>query len=1064
MEYRTNSSISKADDWEKFEQKLPKGVSETLNMLHDAGRRLLADTSETQVQIIFPRTFPEGWVQLRKDKKVCKKLGLIPLPQNFEYANPQVITSVRAKGHCNGKKKSKEENDYDKKVIASRERFKEKIEKFNMYPVDNSYTPSPLNPSSNIDLEIGKLIAHMNCLIRDRTKEEQLYEAVFGIGNIINNLESILVSNDILNNKIPLPDVIVSDFASKYNDLLGFADSQGFSFQNAATRYPRLFYQTKYDVFVPGMSNKPYTSQEELMKFVITNHSKPYVCVYNTLMGSGKTTLVSTLAELIPLMDGEKTLIYACPEVLNSVKEVVGSNLHALNIKFAIAYTDGNPDEFGFTNVVLKEQNTCKNSPDKPQVILASINATIELLSREHKHKKDYKGNTYKYVLEPKNYVLFYDENTIGLDNQFSSMIQSLSSVYGCLPPQTIFSSATHPDIEQLDNLRKFVEFKRLNAFYSSEFHPSIKDLDEIRDFDKMKDFLNEIKEYDELKEFGDSDKMKALFSSEVQSDIEQLEKLKAFAYRLIPESIFKTINYSKVLIGTQLNKMDGEMFVPHAYCKTSEELARFIGTIDNNMILKKYYTLHLVSAMGEKLRELGIQMEHKHDFVEWMNDLSHRNQESIQNLGMIYLNIVLNISSSNPNIIENFNTIHVINRPISYDNLIKTSEILEGQTFISCANPYEEMMSKFSSHFDMAMQAMGIRSFDDLYEIYKNNKQRCAKQSESSQRALGSSKGDERVSKLDLERERANNSNSVQVPRIPERFLLGKNGNKNSQTGVDCIEWDDVNVGAHPILKFAALFGIFTYSETSNKSYRDFVIERMRNDRCVYVFVDSSFNFGHSFPFNNGIILKNMRAHSAKTLCQLMARAGRPGISDSAIIYADDEIYQVLMNSIYNPDWIDYELINLDKSTEFAYSHYKNLKIRCALWKKKQQSEEEREEEEEEHKRMEKLLFTKKTSLEQKKGLEQRRYDFEQSFDVSENSSVRTIHDEILIERWDLEEEEVKEEVRERVRTQQNQPQRNQTQRIQTQRIQQTNSNGVSANAPSDGMWRRGVALQNRL
>ena len=133
----------------------------------------------------------------------------------------------------------------------------------------------------------------------------------------------------------------------------------------------------------------------------------------------------------------------------------------------------------------------------------------------------------------------------------------------------------------------------------------------------------------------------------------------------------------------------------------------------------------------------------------------------------------------------------------------------------------------------------------------------------------------------------------------------------------MDFVDWD--NVFADDLIKFAALFGIVIYSNSMHHTYQDLVVKILNTGRAIYAFADSSFNYGNSFPFNNGIVLDDMANHSSKTLCQLIARAGRPGVSDSAIIYAGDRVLQVIENSIYDSNFFDIELFNLKKSLELS-------------------------------------------------------------------------------------------------------------------------------------------------
>ena len=165
-------------------------------------------------------------------------------------------------------------------------------------------------------------------------------------------------------------------------------------------------------------------------------------------------------------------------------------------------------------------------------------------------------------------------------------------------------------------------------------------------------------------------------------------------------------------------------------------------------------------------------------------------------------------------------------------------------------------------------------------------------------------------MSKLDQLKDSGESDwNTIKI-EIPTKFKLGE----GTKITIESASWNDLIVD--DILKMAALCGILIYSENLHPSYFNFVNEQLSNERAIYVFVDSTLNYGNSFPFNNGIILNEMSHHSPKTLCQLMARAGRPGVSDSAMIYAGNEIIEKVFNkSIYNdPNYIDIELENLNR------------------------------------------------------------------------------------------------------------------------------------------------------
>jgi len=840
-----NSKI-RPDEWERYERPISQNSIIALYKVCEEGRNIVAGKLESiNEQEIIPRSFIEGYINARKDKIFCEKIGMQTLEKNYSLEKTK-LSNLKKKGHGNGSKKhgSKEENEYNIKLKISENRFKYDFNSF--YANDGKIIPAFVG-TGNIDLTIADLISHLNAMIINKKNEEkELYEAFFGISKIIKKLGEIYVHHDVSNNCIQVHNIIIDDLNKKYNEFVSYYK---FNYETASKLYPRIFYQTKYDKILPGMSIKPYKSQLKMLNFVNDNLDKSFTCVFNTLMGMGKTTLVTALAEIILIKDSSKTLIYICPEDLKSVREIVGRNLHQSNINFAVAYIDGIEDLNGNYKVIIKEQNACKYSQKKPAIILAGVKAAIELFKRPYKHDKFYeKGkirNNISYTLYPNKYVMFFDENTISLDMKQSPMVHHLKNIYRFMPPCSIFSSATHPNIEELDNLKKYIEIR-------------------------------------------------------------------------YPEIIFKTINYSSVLIGTQLNNMKGQLIIPHSLCKTFNQLKLFIDKIEKNLMFKKFYTLPLVNSMYNKLVKLNIQIPKILIFKNYMDDFGHRNQESVQNLGIEYLKLILStINNQSDNILlSEFNNIIETNIEIDYNNLIKTSEKITGSTFISCLDPYNEMLKKFSEYFKEVMNKMKIKSFQELFEKYKIIKNDIEKKNKSFQKAK-SSLTNEKINKLERAKIEHEETWNIIIPSIPYEFLLGKPDNK-IRIPLQITNWDDII--ADDIIKFAALFGIFIYSEKSHYTYHDFIIDCIESGKCIYSFSDSSLNFGNSLPFDKGIITKDMALHSSNTLCQLMARAGRPGVSDSAVIYADDSIVNILFDSIYNPNFIDYELININKAIKHAF------------------------------------------------------------------------------------------------------------------------------------------------
>ena len=826
------------DEWEEFEKSPGKGSEAILNCLASYVSRIVRGEEDVKsVQVTYPTTFPEGFDNYRRivgDKKKKTKgfadMFGVDVDLTLEYKSDIPM------------KKKVDQMKFDNSLKS----YKNELKIVEEHMKNTTHIPSPIL-SGLVDIKILELINFMNTLIqtpRQKVDMSIAYEAFFGIGKILQSIKSIEIKHHTTGSFTHVHDMIVNPLELKYSQLVQHFN---FDYSIASSQYPRLFYSTGFDKIFPGMSVKPYESQKQMLDFVNENFNTPFLCVMNTLMGMGKTWVAGFIGLLVHLTNMKKndsrqkpkTLIYTCPETLKSVRHVVGRILHHHDVPFAVAFIEKD-------KVVIKKQNLSKGDNKKPTVILAGVQATLGLLKNDYVN--DDKHDT--FIVGKNDLMVFFDENTIQMDKQPSPMVPYLSEFYQHLPPQTIFSSATHPDVESMGELRNFAQMK-------------------------------------------------------------------------YPEIVFRTIDYSKVLIGTQLNRLNGQMFIPHSECMDVSTLMRFIEVVESNLMYKKFYTIPLVRAMYEKIVELGLELPEELVFSKWMDVFEHRNQESVQNLGIHYLKFICTSSLNEPTIMARFNAIEKTNQGINFDNLIASSRTLVGQTFISCTNPEVLMDNKLGAHFQNAMTRLGIRSFQELNDKYKRQQEILEKKAQSSSKSK-STRGDDRISKLERARAEGETVSEMVVPEIPMEFRLGPN---KTSISIGSTKWDEII--ASDMVKFAALFGVFIYSEESHHTYHNYVIDVISRGSAVYVFADSTLNYGNSFPFNNGIITDDMATHSDKTLLQLMARAGRPGVSHTAIIYAGDLVLAKIQDAIYNTEYVDFEIANLNLCVSIANQSYVQEQIR---------------------------------------------------------------------------------------------------------------------------------------
>ena len=128
---------------------------------------------------------------------------------------------------------------------------------------------------------------------------------------------------------------------------------------------------------------------------------------------------------------------------------------------------------------------------------------------------------------------------------------------------------------------------------------------------------------------------------------------------------------------------------------------------------------------MYKKLMCMQIKIPENLLLENWINDISHRNQESIQNLGVEYLKLVYKtaIIQGKEIIVEFINMIEsrIEIEKLDYKNLISL-KMLRGQTFISCIDPMCEMLLKCEKYLEDVMINLNIKSSLAIILIFRWN------------------------------------------------------------------------------------------------------------------------------------------------------------------------------------------------------------------------------------------------------------------------------------------------------------------------------------------------------
>jgi hypothetical protein len=270
--------------------------------------------------------------------------------------------------------------------------------------------------SKYVEIRLANFMHIMNHLMNNKSTKGSCYEIIIGSMKALNNVKIIP----------GISGIAIID--TQYN-IDRLKEHVNFTYEEMFKRYPRLCISTKYDAVFPKLTIKPYDSQKQLMD-AIKNHEQ-CLCMYNAMIGSGKTTVSIAIAKYIEQyklkmkaksVKSKKQLLFACS--IEPVRHQVCMMAYNAKIPFGISVISGD-------KVRVINNYNCK-SDDKRLIIVADLNSTIDILKR----KQDY--------------ILFLDEPTVGADKKDHPITSAVIKILLNAPEQTILSSATLPNEEEM--------------------------------------------------------------------------------------------------------------------------------------------------------------------------------------------------------------------------------------------------------------------------------------------------------------------------------------------------------------------------------------------------------------------------------------------------------------------------------------------------------------------------------------------------------------------------------------------------------------------------------------
>lgn len=206
------------------------------------------------------------------------------------------------------------------------------------------------------------------------------------------------------------------------------SDQVKFDLSHVFSHYPWLTDLSNYYQVIPEFDVNLYPCQKKLLD--LTNIRDPYLALYKSNFGSGKTT--ATIGVVANQIGTPNVVIYCCAS--DAVRQTVAQLAYNAGIKFAIAsvYRD---------TIRITNNHNCKSERER-KLIISDYATTYSLLKDAEK---------YLPSTDFSDLILIVDEPTDGADEPNNIKTRYFSRIFYYAPRRTILVSATLPSREELE-------------------------------------------------------------------------------------------------------------------------------------------------------------------------------------------------------------------------------------------------------------------------------------------------------------------------------------------------------------------------------------------------------------------------------------------------------------------------------------------------------------------------------------------------------------------------------------------------------------------------------------
>ncbi len=957
--------------WLRYERKPSDGLVVIANMLKEYGKRVIIEGNfglpdqetgvtgggagnsagaaagasasavvETNDQISTPRSAPKHYEKLRCCEAFCRLFG-------FETLEAPRSTAATKKG--GGKPGSKSAQAAAKAARdeadapAANGIIEEAMRSFlTAIGRDREWAlaireeaehakllqkPNAIAPTSIVELNILRLIAHMNAVVKAvsdnsaSVNRETILDIWIGVRKIIGNIRTITTLNiEVMANQPgrygPASDRAIRDLEQAYTNFVQRVGIKikrskrtgeikettiipGYTLQDQdaniaaiSDEFPGLLQRNSFDNWLPRSTIKPYPAQEEIIREVVASVCRPgasrgLVMINNDRMGGGKTTALIGLAAAIkasrhavPLDETQQTLgrrieiCYVHTKNNRLVGEQVGGMLTHTEIPWGFYNLEGQePNVYPRMKISDTGKQRVRGVSHKniPYVLLTSPVCCSSLLAINQKRKDDVKelrerGASAAEIEEKerliKKYIVFWDEPTsLGIDRTW--------------------------DMSQPHTLSQLPKDAPM----------SMKILGEIA--------LN-------------SPDVLALVSATIDNAETFPELIQQYRTHY-PQARVRTINGSVSKIGSLISDMDGNIYMAHQNTSTVEQLIQVIARLREYPLLLKCYTAKSVRAMFDWIQgRMAINPDHV--FGTYLSQPGNLSQQSIEDLALIYLETVLEHSSTLATtdvdaanqFVQEFCAASGTPRVnFSFSDFVRhrTSGAIRGQTLLVSADPERTAYENLCYSGEASASARPLSLLEQLERAGGSFDTAMARHTAALaeiDRKIIEFK-DKAMVQIEKEQEIAKLENSRPTFSPYEAFA-----NRNGLVSITSVNWRDIHTSDQ--LKALLSVGIAVYSpSTMHSSYTDVVVKLMDQGALALIISDDTICYGVNYPIENIVAMGDaLVPRSVQTVLQLFARAGRPGKSDRANIWIDGAVIAKLHDFVHNPGFHNVERENI--------------------------------------------------------------------------------------------------------------------------------------------------------